>query len=201
MRFFRTWPIAAWIYPAALFRLKTSLKEIVLTFDDGPDPSSTLIILDILREYNARAMFFCSGRKAEKYPGLIDEIRKAGHVLGNHGYDHLDGLRTGLNEYLLNASRADSFTSDVYFRPPRGRMGIRQYRDLSRKYRIVMWDLMPYDFDLDLDDKAILDVLTRKTRPGSVIVLHDSKDSSGPLILRSFLDWAMKEGYSFVLPV
>ena len=75
MRLFRPGFFAGWLYPEALFRIKTAEKILYLTFDDGPDPDSTPRLLDILEKYNIKALFFCDGRAAEKYPDLINLIR------------------------------------------------------------------------------------------------------------------------------
>jgi peptidoglycan/xylan/chitin deacetylase (PgdA/CDA1 family) len=96
MRLFRPCFIAGWLYPEAIFRIRTTEKLLCLTFDDGPDPGSTPQLLDILDKYNIKSLFFCDGRAAEKYPDLIKRMISRGHIIGNHGYSHLDGWRTSL---------------------------------------------------------------------------------------------------------
>lgn len=200
MRLFRPWTLMRMLYPSALFRLEGREKKACLTFDDGPDPVSTPAILEILDRYGVKAVFFCSGEAAERHPGLVDIIRSAGHLTGNHGYRHLDGWKTGLKEYAGNAHAAASLTSDRYFRPPYGHLTIKQYRVLSKTYKLIFWDLMAWDFDPSFGAKRSLKVLKRKIRPGSVIVLHDSPKASAPVILAGFLEEALSEGYTFVLP-
>ncbi len=199
MRFFRPWIIVRWLYSDALFRIKTNDKVFCLTFDDGPDPESTPGLLDLLDSYKVRVLFFCSGRAAERYPHLMDEIRKRGHLIGNHGYNHPDGWKTSSGKYFDDIISASELTSDKFFRPPYCHMTLKQYRHLRRSFRIILWDIMPYDFDSDLDPLKSLEILKRKLRPGSLIVLHDAPGSSGE-IARRFLEYASFGGYRYVLP-
>lgn len=147
MRLFRPCLFAGWFYPDAIFRMRTKEKLLCLTFDDGPDPDSTPKILEIINRYHINALFFCNGRSAEKYPDLIKQIKEEGHLVGNHGYSHLNGWNTSLKRYIADIENADSFTSSDLFRPPYGRLRLIQYLKLRRKYKIVFWDIMPYDFD------------------------------------------------------
>ena len=94
MRFFRPCFIAGWLYPEAIFRMKTDEKLLCLTFDDGPDPDSTPELLDLLERHNIKGIFFCDGRAAEKYPELIDLIISNGHLTGNHGYSSSGRMET-----------------------------------------------------------------------------------------------------------
>jgi peptidoglycan/xylan/chitin deacetylase (PgdA/CDA1 family) len=200
MRLFRPPYIAAYLYPEAIFRIKKTQKILYLTFDDGPDPDSTPQLLAILKKYNIKSVFFCSGKQAEKYPELIKHIKSEGHLVGNHGYNHLNGFITPDEEYYSDTETAAGFTSEKLFRPPYGRIKIRQYKKLKESYRIFFWDLMPYDFDSSLGAGSSLAILRKKIRTGSVIVLHDSSKSCATLILEEFIVLALKEGYRFELP-
>jgi peptidoglycan/xylan/chitin deacetylase (PgdA/CDA1 family) len=197
MRLFRPGLLARFLYPEAVFRIKGPEKLLYLTFDDGPDPESTPRLLKILDAANVRAAFFFSGLKVEKHPGLIDIVRKSGHIAGNHGYLHLDGLISPTEKYISNVKKAEDSTSSVFFRPPYGRLRPRQYRALKEKYRIILWDLMPYDFDTSFGARNTLRIMKRKCRPGSVIVLHDTPSSSACQILEEFIKYARTQGYDF----
>jgi peptidoglycan-N-acetylglucosamine deacetylase len=197
MRLFRPGIIACWLYPGAVFRVKTAERILYLTFDDGPDPDSTINLLEILHKCNVRATFFCCGTSAEKFPDLINLIKSEGHVIGNHGYRHYDGWITPFKHYIEDVQKADEYTSSVIFRPPYGHIGFLQFRELRKRYKIVFWDLMPYDFDDGWDSNKSLRILKRKIRPGSVIVLHDRSGSSSSLFLEEFIHFAMQEGYNF----
>jgi len=200
MRLFRPGLIPRILYPDALFRVKTNGKILFLTFDDGPDPESTVLIISILEKYKIKALFFCCGEAAEKYPRLIELLISEGHMIGNHGYHHLDGWRTSAPEYIADAERAASFTSRLSFRPPFGRLTISQFIRLRRKFKIVFWDLMPYDFDKGFGINKTLRVLERKIRPGAIIVLHDSVGSNAISLLREFIVSAHNMGYRFGNP-
>ena len=197
MRLFRPGFIAGCLYPEALFRIKTTEKLLFLTFDDGPDPGSTPQLLNILHTFNVPALFFCNGSAAGKYPDLISQIRHNGHLTGNHGYSHLDGWKTDAYKYRDDVLMASALTSVKLFRPPFGRLTLKQ-RNLLDEFQIVFWDIMAYDFDLSFGAEKTLKVLKRKIRPGSIIVLHDTPASCANRILGEFIEFAVKEGYRFV---
>jgi peptidoglycan/xylan/chitin deacetylase (PgdA/CDA1 family) len=192
--------MAGRLYPGSVFRLKTEERLLWLTFDDGPDPGSTPALIELLERYGIRAAFFLDGRAAEKYPDLVRLMISKGHLTGNHGYLHLDGWKTSPGKYAEDIAKASGFTPGKLFRPPYGRLGIRQYLILKKSYTIVFWDLMPYDFDRKFGGKRTLEILKRMIRPGSVIALHDKPSSSANDILPGFIDFVIGEGYRFVLP-
>jgi peptidoglycan-N-acetylglucosamine deacetylase len=201
MRLYRPWFFLLWLYPEALFRIKTEFKILYLSFDDGPDPESTPEILSLLDNYGIKAVFFCSGLAAQKYPDLIDAIKLDGHIVGNHGYSHYDGWKTPTGVYCDDIKRASEFTSGSLFRPPYGHLTLKQYAILKKFWKIVFWDIMPYDFDADLGKERSLFVLNRYLRNGSIIVLHDTKKSLYREFLDDFLKGALKNGYQFGLPI
>lgn len=198
IRFVRQPFPARFIYPDALFRVPGPGKRLLLTFDDGPDPSSTSAILDILAEKKVRAAFFCTGERVSEYPGLLARIASGGHTIGNHGYYHHDGRTTPVRKYCASVFRGREVTCSNFFRPPYGRIRMRQYKIIERSSRMIFWDVMPYDFDQTLSPQKVLSILKKNTRPGSVIVLHDSKSSKAPLILGDFIDFAHASGYEFL---
>jgi peptidoglycan/xylan/chitin deacetylase (PgdA/CDA1 family) len=199
MRLFRPGFLAGCLYPEALFRIQTTEKVLYLTFDDGPDQVSTPQLLDILARYNIRVVFFCNGNAAEKNPDLLKLICSRGHLIGNHGYSHLDGWRTNSEKYCKDIIRASAFTSTKIFRPPFGRLSVNQKKKLSGSYKIVFWDIMAYDFDTEFGGEKCLAVLKRKVRTGSIIVLHDMVSSCANDILEEFIMFAQSEGYRFEL--
>ncbi len=200
MRHFRPGFFSRLIYPGALFRIKTKRNEVCLTFDDGPDPGSTPKVLEILGRHQVTAIFFCTGSEAEKFPELMELIKSGGHVIGNHGFMHLKGWKTTGTKYFDNINRAAELTSDLYFRPPYGVINPFGYNKLKQYFKIIFWDLMPYDFDPGFGKERSLRILKTKMRPGSVIVLHDRSTSTLLFFLEEFLDFAEKAGYSFVIP-
>jgi peptidoglycan/xylan/chitin deacetylase (PgdA/CDA1 family) len=199
MRLFRPGFLAGCLYPDALFRIKTAEKVLYLTFDDGPHPDSTPILLTLLKKHKISASFFCTGRAASQFPDLVKRINHEGHILGNHTFNHIDGWRTAADEYVHDINRAAGLTSDKLFRPPFGRLSLKQYRQL-KSFKIVFWDLMAYDFDSSFGSIRSLGILKRKIRPGSIIVLHDTATSCAKEILEEFMKYALGEGYRFELP-
>ena len=189
---------AALIYPDAIYRIRGTGKKLCLTFDDGPDPVSTPRILDILSANNVKATFFCTGSKVLASPGLFARIAAEGHAVGNHGFSHLNGLKTPVRTYCSDILRGRDITCSNLFRPPYGRLRMRQYRILERSMQIVFWDLMPYDFDRSLQPEASYRILTQRMKPGSLIVLHDKESSSAVLYLDQFVKKALGDGYLFV---
>jgi peptidoglycan/xylan/chitin deacetylase (PgdA/CDA1 family) len=198
MRLFRPGLLSGCLYPEALFRIKTTEKVLYLTFDDGPDPDSTPQLLDILKTHDIKALFFCTGKLAEKYPDLMNQICAEGHLIGNHGYSHLNGWRTNTLIYVNDVIKASVFTSGKIFRPPYGRLSFRQKR-LLKSYRLVFWDLMAYDFDITFGSEKCLKVLKDKIRPGSIIVLHDTITSCVNKIIGEFITYSVRNGYRFEL--
>ena len=198
MRIFRPGFLGSCLYPGALFRIETTEKILYLTFDDGPDPLSTLQLLRILQTYRIPAVFFCKGLEGERYFELVNQIRSKGHIIGNHGYNHLDGWRTDAVSYAYDVMMASEFTSDKIFRPPFGKLTPKQLKLLS-SYKIILWDLMVYDFDVTFGSERSLQVLKTRMRPGSIIVLHDTVTSCANTILEDFIIFALKEGYRFEL--
>jgi peptidoglycan/xylan/chitin deacetylase (PgdA/CDA1 family) len=199
MRLFRPCFIAGFLYPEAFFRIKTNEKKLYLTFDDGPDPKSTLLLLNLLNKQSVKAVFFCKGEKAEKYPDLIELIKKDAHIIGNHSYSHLNGWTSSLKKYVSDVSNAALYTSSSLFRPPYGRIRINQYRKLKEKYKIVLWDLMAYDFDSSFGSENSLQILKKKMHPGSIIVLHDTSKSTANKIIDDFITFSLEAGYVFDL--
>jgi peptidoglycan/xylan/chitin deacetylase (PgdA/CDA1 family) len=171
-----------------------------LSFDDGPDPDSTPGLLEILKLYGIKALFFCDGRAAEKHPELVTQIISEGHIIGNHGNTHMNGWITPTHKYIDDVRKASAFTSSRFFRPPYGRITLRQYRKLKSDYRIFFWDLMPYDFDRSFGLINSLRVLKKNIRRGSLIVFHDSRQSLARDILPEFIDFCHRNEFSFTLP-
>ena len=88
------------IMPSRLWRVKTHDKELYLTFDDGPIPLLTEWVLDVLKEKEVCATFFCVGANIDKHPEIFKRILKEGHSVGNHTYNHLNGWDNSLNSYI-----------------------------------------------------------------------------------------------------
>ena len=91
------------IYPSLLWKVKTKEKELYLTFDDGPHPTITPWVLDVLDQFSAKATFFCLGKNVALYPEIYEDILRRGHKVGNHTHDLFNGWKTLTDEYVANA--------------------------------------------------------------------------------------------------
>ena len=188
-----------WLYPSAIWRMDPGEKAVYLTFDDGPIPEATPVILDILDEYGVKATFFMVGENVHKYPRLKAEIEARGHRLGNHTYNHIGGLSVSRKEYLWNAHLANRLIHTNLFRPPRGWMTHAQYLYLRRKVTIVMWDVVTRDYSKRLNADEVYRNVKKYTRNGSIITFHDSLRSIDKLrvALPLSLKWLKEQGYEF----
>ncbi|MFO7573992.1 MAG: polysaccharide deacetylase family protein [Bacteroidales bacterium] len=199
IRFYRPLFLQRVLMSGALFRLDTDgRKEVALTFDDGPHPDSTPDVLEILGKENIVATFFCNGDNCRRYAYLHDNILTAGHRVGNHGYNHLKGLETSTSEYVRDVQMAAEVIDGDLFRPPYGSITRMQYKMLKRNFMVIMWDLMPYDFDHSLSAGHVKRTILGKVRPGSIIVLHDSPASHTLTMLQETISDLKVLGYSFV---
>ena len=187
------------------WRIATDKKEVFLTFDDGPVPDFTPWVLDILRQYNAKATFFCVGENIKKYPEIYQQILNDNHATGNHTFNHLVGWKTPTREYVKNILKAQSYmkgqnTTSKLFRPPHGRIRPLQAKILRKKgFKIVMWDVLSGDFDQTLSKEDCYEHTLKHIRNGSIVVFHDSDKSFRNLdyVLPRLLRQLQDEGYAF----
>lgn len=188
------------LFPGALWSVNTGGKEIFLTFDDGPSPLETGFVLELLKQYKAKACFFLVGKNAREHRELLTQILSEGHSLGNHTFSHKNGWKTGRKEYLDDVLKCEEYMQTKLFRPPYGRILPSQAR-LVRKagFKLIMWDLLSYDFDSGKSGEQILNHLKKKVKPGSIIVFHDSPKAFPLLkiVLPEFLQYCCKQGFEF----
>lgn len=178
-------------------------KTIYLTFDDGPIPELTDWVLKTLKEFQVKATFFCVGENVEKNPEVFQRIIAAGHSIGNHTYSHLNGRNEVTAHYLRNVAKCDAAFAvhDIktnLFRPPYGRFKIGQRQQLKNR-EIVMWDVLSKDYDQSLNPEAILENTTQSTKPGSIIVFHDSIKAENNLrsVLPKYVSHFKGQGFQF----
>ncbi|MCM1291299.1 MAG: polysaccharide deacetylase family protein [Prevotella sp.] len=185
------------LFPGSLFRFKSKGKQVMLTFDDGPIPESTPELLRILREHDVKASFFMVGDNVRKYPELYEMIGSEGHSIGNHTMHHIQGIHCGTGEYMTDVSEAKRWIETRFFRPPHGILRSGQLSALRQGYKIVMYDLVTRDYSRRVDAKQIVENVKRYTRPGSIIVFHDSLRAIDKLrtALPESLRWLKESGY------
>ena len=186
-------------FPDLIWDIPTADKAVYLTFDDGPTSDITPFILDTLDDYDAKATFFCLGKNATLKPEEFLAIKERGNAIGNHGFNHLDGWKVPNTTYFNDVESADNIIHSTLFRPPYGRITPSQISHLKSKFKIVLWSIMPGDFDVKLSKEKALQNLLQNIKPGSIIVLHDS-DKAFPImryVLPNALEALKKEGYTF----
>lgn len=130
--------------------------------------------MDLLKSYNAKATFFCIGRNIDYNPEIFERIKKEGHSIGNHSYNHLNGWKTDNKTYFENIALCQSLTQTKLFRPPYGRIKRSQINFLKQKYKIIMWDVLSWDFNQGLSAQQCTNNVLKNIKPGSIVVFHDS---------------------------
>ena len=188
-----------WFYRDLTWHKSRSDKCIFITFDDGPIPVVTPWVLNILKQFNVKATFFCIGDNVAKHPDIYRQILADGHSVGNHTFNHLNGWETDDTAYLENIEQCKKLVQSNLFRPPYGRSKKSQYSILNTRYSIIMWDVLSGDFDINLSPEKCLKYVLKYTKNGSIIVFHDSLKAFERLeyTLPLALEILQKKGYSF----
>lgn len=228
------------MFPNYIWDMATTNKELYLTFDDGPTPEITNWTLDILKQYDAKATFFCIGSNIGKHPNIFKRVIDEGHAIGNHTQNHIKGWTTTTKNYLSEVDQTQSTIQKYHstlqafdtnkphveedslhpqslakrdkrdnpnnnfktalFRPPYGQIKPKQGRKLiDLGYHIIMWDVLSFDWEQNLSGKKCFENVVSKSKPGSIIVFHDSVKASKNMMyaLPRVLAYFSKKGYSF----
>ncbi|MCX6310199.1 MAG: polysaccharide deacetylase family protein [Bacteroidetes bacterium] len=181
--------------------MNKSEKKIYLTFDDGPVPGVTPEALSVLQQFNVKATFFCVGNNVQKHPEIFKQIISEGHAVGNHTFGHADGWNTTTKNYLKEVQLCSEQFSSNIFRPPYGRMRKPQRKQIQRKYKIVLWDVLTYDFDKEWSGENCLQTALKYSREGSIVVFHDSEKAKDRMLfaLPKFIEEMQGRGFEFGL--
>ena len=197
------------IFPNYVWDFSSKEKVIYLTFDDGPTPEITQWTLDILKQYNAKATFFCIGNNVKKYPEIFKNILDDDHSIGNHTNDHLKGWKTKTEDYILNTKQAHDIISKQLknrqtkislFRPPFGQIKNSQGKALRKLgYKIIMWSVITFDWEQEVTKEICLKNAISKTHNGNIVVFHDSIKASRNMqyALPKFLEYFSQKGFNF----
>jgi peptidoglycan/xylan/chitin deacetylase (PgdA/CDA1 family) len=174
-----------------------------LSFDDGPHPEATPFVLEQLANFNAKASFFCIGKNVQLYPDIYNEIIAAGHVVGNHTQNHMNGWKNTTDHYITDIQEATKSIHSNLFRPPYGRISFAQIKALrsnaSLPHDIIMWDVLSGDFDTTINGEQCAQNVIQHAGPGSIIVFHDSAKAMDRLrvALPKVLSHFSELGYQF----
>ena len=186
------------------FSWNTNNRKVLLTFDDGPNPGTTEIIIKKLSDEKIKALFFCVGDNVQKYPDLVNQIKEAGHSFGNHTFNHkiLNQISDEEKDYQISSVN-QLFKDQLgitlkYFRPSHGRFQLST-SSLMKKHQLknIMWSLLTYDYKNDLS--IVKFAVEKYLKPNSIIVLHDSNKSKNIISdsISFIADEVRKRNYQF----
>ena len=124
-----------WLFSNQTWYLPNSENKIYLTFDDGPTPEVTEWVLEILKQQEIKATFFCIGKNVLQYPAIYNRILDEGHQVGNHTQHHLNGWKTHTTIYLADVAEASTYINSNLFRPPYGRIKASQVKGIGESLK------------------------------------------------------------------
>ena len=191
------------IYRSCIWRKPNQDRVLYFSFDDGPHPEATPFVLEQLSKFDAKASFFCIGKNVQLYPEMYDAILAAGHVVGNHTQNHMNGWKNNTAHYISDIEDATKVIHSNLFRPPYGRISFAQIKALrlhpALPQQIVMWDVLSGDFDTTITGEQSAKNVIQHAGPGSIIVFHDSTKAMDRLqiALPKVLAHFSKLGYEF----
>ncbi|WP_461304837.1 polysaccharide deacetylase family protein [Aureisphaera sp.] len=191
------------LFPKRVWNLPNKDRVVYLTFDDGPITRVTPWVLDLLKQHNAKATFFCIGDNIAKHPEVFARIQAEGHSIGNHTFNHLNGWKTTTENYVENTLRAEETLmkegcQSKLFRPPYGKIRFEQAKALRKLgYKIIMWDVLSADFDPAVSKEQCAENVLKHIKPGSIVVFHDSIKAEDRLTyaLPKVLDFIREKGW------
>lgn len=181
------------------FKISGEGKNIYLTFDDGPVPEVTPIVLDLLDEYDAKVTFFCVGDNVRKHIDIYNEIIKRGHKVGNHTFHHIKGWNTKDEDYYADIQAANDLIHSDLFRPPYGRITPKQHYHLKKDYRIIFWSVISYDYNRLLTPRRVWRNVRNSVTNNDIILFHDSIKAKENMLyaLKNTLFFFTARGYKF----
>jgi peptidoglycan/xylan/chitin deacetylase (PgdA/CDA1 family) len=172
------------IFGYRVFRKGIGRTDYALTFDDGPDPHYTPLLLDLLQRYEVKATFFVVGAHAEQHPGIIKRMHDEGHLIGIHNYVHKTNWLMRPATVRRQIQRTDDIIYNItgerstYYRPPWGIVNLFDFSK-RRQVQIVLWSAMFGDWKEKLGADRLTEKLIAKLNPGEVMLLHDCGTTLG----------------------
>ncbi len=175
-----TTTIHRFLFPSILWKMDS--PDIFLTFDDGPHPVATPIVLELLQAHKIKGTFFMNGLAVKKYPSLLKEVDAEKHSIGIHAFNHTRSTafskKTAMSEILQTEeaiTQAGVHPAKI-FRPPYGFFSwntISATKEL--KYKLVMWTTSTGDYRKDWSDEQVCMTAFGKLIPGAILVFHDNE--------------------------
>ena len=190
--------MVTWLFPNRVWQIPTAQKEIFLSFDDGPHPRITPMVLDMLASHGAKASFFCIGDRVKRFPGIYQRILDEGHAIGNHTFHHLNGWKTNDAEYLTNITEAALCIDSRLFRPPYGRIKGSQARAIVAKgFKTIMWTVLSGDYDAKLNPAQCANRVLENIEPGFIFLFHDAEKAEKNMLfaLEKLLEACKIQGF------
>ena len=189
-----------WMYPSFIWQMPSNEKALYLTFDDGPHPTITPVVLDLLADFNAKATFFCIGDRVKRYPDIMKRIVAEGHSIGNHTQHHVNGWNSSVSDYAEEVHQAALLIASKLFRPPYGRIKRKQAKLLENEgYKITMWTILSADYDHSLNKEECASRVTSNIDKGNIYLFHDSDKGEERMLyaLPILLKQATAKGFLF----
>lgn len=188
--------------PMVYRSVPTNTKRIALTFDDGPHPSQTHRILEILGKYGVHATFFMVGINVEYYPEAAKEVLARGHEVGNHTYSHSHLKHLGETSLNREIGECEDALEDLceyrphLFRPPEGVLNayVEHCSELG-DYSLILWSIDTRDWEVK-NEHVIVERVLSQVQPGDIILMHDYvAQSKTPEALEILLPELLALGY------
>lgn len=177
-----------------------NVKKIALTFDDGPHPVYTPLLLDGLAKRKVKATFFITGENAEAYPELVKRMQEEGHLIGNHTYSHIQLTQGNREKFKGELVKTNEIIEEItgqgvnYVRPPYGSWDKSFEKELNMIP--VLWSIDPLDWCCN-DASCVIRKVESAAEENAIILLHDSYPSTVTAALQ-IVDDLQKQGYVFV---
>lgn len=184
----------------SICHIQTTNREIALTFDDGPHPIYTPLLLDLLAKHQAKASFFCIGAQVAAHPEIAQRIVAEGHTIANHSYEHANSFPCWRVKKIRNSIQmTDQAIQDAtqlvpnYFRPPFGAINNLLAKAIKKENKqCVGWSIRTKDTCRTAQE--VMNLFRRKIRSGAIILLHDTQESCLEIVEQMLL-YCAENGY------
>jgi len=202
--FYGSYYVGSNFFMKVLCHANTSTKQIAISFDDGPVKTHTPEILQVLKQHNVAAVFFCIGKNIGGNEELLQQIKDEGHIIGNHSFSH---------HFWFDLFSAKKMTADIQmmsevvkditgrrprlFRPPYGVTTPNMKYAMDRNgFTAIGWNIRSLDTVIK-DEEKLLQKITDQLQPGAIVLLHDTSKITLQVLPR-FIETARSKGYEFV---